>query len=176
MSFSQRSGPRENPSSPWRHGRLWATSNSGFGPQHFSPPYLSMFLHIRLRSQLFLHQDCSSYRLRSKLSDSAERTASEVNANVGELLSTIETHLVSPARNREWPAHVAVPAAKEPLKHVLYSMCHRLMRSQFALHFEPYTRSHALVLGLGEPAFASLLNGLATRRDSHQSALAFLKR
>lgn len=27
------------------------------------------FLHIRLRSQLFLHQDCSSYRLRSKLSD-----------------------------------------------------------------------------------------------------------
>lgn len=31
MSFSQRSGPRENPSSPWIHGRLWATSNSGPG-------------------------------------------------------------------------------------------------------------------------------------------------
>lgn len=48
------------------------------------------------------------------------RAVSEFHTNIGKLFSTIETHLVSPARNRERSADVAVPAAKDPLKEILY--------------------------------------------------------
>ncbi len=51
----------------------------------------------------------------------------KVNASVRKLLSTIKAHLVSPARNREWTAHVAMPAAKEPLGDSLYSTAYNLV-------------------------------------------------
>jgi hypothetical protein len=59
----------------------------------------------------------------------------KVNASVRKLFSTIEAHLVSPVRDREWTAYVAMPAPKEPLEHGLYSKFHSLLPWQFALHF-----------------------------------------
>jgi hypothetical protein len=56
-----------------------------------------------------------SFRVQ-KSSGSADCFVLKVNANVRKLLSTIEAQLVSPARNREWTAPVAMPAAKEPLE------------------------------------------------------------
>ena len=52
----------------------------------------------------------------------------EVNAYVSKLFSAIETHLVGPARNRERPADVAVPAAKDHRKDGADSMDHGSMR------------------------------------------------
>jgi hypothetical protein len=49
-----------------------------------------------------------------------QRSVLKVNASIRKLLSTIEAHLVSPARNREWTAHVAMRAAEEPLEDSLY--------------------------------------------------------
>jgi hypothetical protein len=63
---------------------------------------------------------------------------SEFHAKVGKLLSTIETHLVSPARNRKRSADVAVPATKDPLNEVLYSVCHYSTRRQFAFHLRSF--------------------------------------
>ena len=63
---------------------------------------------------------------------------SEFHAKVGKLLSTIETHLVSPARNRKRPADVAVPATKDPLNEVLYSVCHYSTPRQFAFHLRVF--------------------------------------
>jgi hypothetical protein len=51
----------------------------------------------------------------------------KVNESVRKLLSTIKAHLVSSARNREWTAHVAMPAAEEPLEDGLYSKFHNLL-------------------------------------------------
>ena len=48
-------------------------------------------------------------------SGSAQCAVLKVNASVCKLLSAIKAHLISPARNREWTAHVVMPAAKEPL-------------------------------------------------------------
>ena len=62
-----------------------------------------------------------------KSSGSAQRAVLKVNASVRKLLSTIKAHLVSPARNREWTAHVAMPAAKEPLENGLYSKFHNFL-------------------------------------------------
>ena len=61
-----------------------------------------------------------------KSSGTAQRAVSEVGTKIGKLLSTTETHFVGPARNREWPADVAVPATKDPVKDVSYSMGHDL--------------------------------------------------
>jgi hypothetical protein len=59
----------------------------------------------------------------------------KVNASVRKLLSTIEAHLVSPARNREWTAPVAMPAAEEPLEDGFYSKFHNLLPGQCVLRF-----------------------------------------
>jgi hypothetical protein len=67
-------------------------------------------------------------------SGSAQCAVLKVNASVRKLLSTIKAHLVSTARNREWTAHVAMPAAKEPLDDGLYSKFHNLLSWQFVLH------------------------------------------
>jgi hypothetical protein len=75
-----------------------------------------------------------SFRVQESLG-SAQRAVLKVNASVRKLLSTIKAHLVSPARNREWTAHVAMPAAKEPLEDGLYSKFHDLFPWQFVLHF-----------------------------------------
>ena len=66
-------------------------------------------------------------------SGSAHCIVLEVNASVRKLLSTIEAHLVSPARNRERTAYVAMPAAKEPLEDGLDSKFHNLLPWQFVL-------------------------------------------
>jgi hypothetical protein len=73
-------------------------------------------------------------------SGSAQCVVLKVNASVRKLLSTIEANLVSPARNREWTAHVAMPAAKEPLEDGLYSKYHNLLHWQFVLHFQAPSR------------------------------------
>ena len=78
-------------------------------------------------------QLCSSRVQES--SGSAQCAGLKVNASVRKLLSTIKAHLVSPARNREWTAHVAMPAAKEPLEDGLYSKLNNLLPWQFAPHF-----------------------------------------
>jgi hypothetical protein len=70
----------------------------------------------------------------------------KVNASVRKLLSTIEAHLVSPARNRERTAHVAMPAAKESLEDGLYSKFHNLLPWQFVLRFRVPSRMPSLVL------------------------------
>jgi len=72
-------------------------------------------------------------------------TVLKVNASVRKLLSTIKAHLVSPARNREWTAYVAMPAAKEPLEDGLYSKFHNLLPWQFVLHF--WAHAHVDLLG-----------------------------
>jgi hypothetical protein len=74
-----------------------------------------------------------SFRVQES-SGSAQCAVLKVNAGVGKLLSTIKAHLVSPARNREWTAQVAMPAAKDPLEDGLYSKFHNLLPWQFALH------------------------------------------
>ena len=65
-------------------------------------------------------QTLADVALTSQNSESSDspttRAVSELHAKVGKLLSTIEAHLVSPARNREWTAHVAMPAAEDPLE------------------------------------------------------------
>src|SRR5260370_14701723 len=68
-------------------------------------------------------------------SGSAQCPVLKVNPSVRKLLSTIKAHLVSPARNREWTAHVAMPAAKEPLEDGLYSKFHNFLPWQSVLHF-----------------------------------------
>jgi len=60
-------------------------------------------------------QATDSSRLQES-SGSAQCIVPKVNARIRKLLSTIEAHLVSPARNREWTAHVAMPAAEDPLE------------------------------------------------------------
>jgi hypothetical protein len=75
-----------------------------------------------------------SFRVQES-SGSAHCAVLKVNAGVRKLLSTIKAHLVSPARNREWTAHVAMPAAKKPLEDGLYSKFHNLLLWQFVLHF-----------------------------------------
>ena len=69
----------------------------------------------------------------NKSSGLAQCILLKVNASVRKLLSTIEAHLVSPARNREWTAHVTMPAAKEQLEDGLYSKFHNLLPRQFVL-------------------------------------------
>ena len=71
----------------------------------------------------------------NKSSGLAQCIVLKVNASVRKLLSTIEAHFVSPARDREWPAYVAVPAPKEPLEDGLYAKFHSLLPWQFVLHF-----------------------------------------
>ena len=86
-----------------------------------------------------------SFRIQGS-SGSAQCVVLKVNASVRKLLSTIEAHLVSPARNRERTAHVAMPAAKEPLEDGLYSKFHNLLPWQFALRFRVPSRMPSLVL------------------------------
>ena len=92
-----------------------------------------------------------SFRVQ-KSSGSAQRIVLKVNASVRKLLSTIEAHLVSPPRNREWTAHVAMPATKEPLEDGLDSNYHNLLPWHFVLRpsllfafqarFEPTISTH----------------------------------
>src|ERR1700758_5795694 len=86
-------------------------------------------------------------------SGSAQCIVLKVNANVRKLLSTIKAHLVSPARNREWTAHVAMPTAKEPLEDGLYSKFHNLLPWQFALHFRAPCCMRTLALWVEENSF-----------------------
>jgi hypothetical protein len=81
-------------------------------------------------------------------SGSAQCAVLKVNASVRKLLSTIKAHLVSPARNREWTTHVAMPAAKEPLEDGLYSKFHNLLRWQFVLHSRAPSCMRTLAPGL----------------------------
>jgi hypothetical protein len=69
-----------------------------------------------------------------KSSGLAQYIVLKVNASVRKLLSTIEAHFVSPARDREWTAYVAMPAPKKPLEDGLYSKFHSFLPWQFALH------------------------------------------
>jgi hypothetical protein len=78
----------------------------------------------------------------------------KVNASVRKLLSTIEAHLVSPARNREWTAHVAIPAAKEPFEDGLYSKFHNLLPWQFVLRSRAPSCMCTLVLWVEENSSA----------------------
>ena len=78
--------------------------------------------------------DGAPTRQSSESSDLPTRAVSEFHAKVGKLLSTIETHLVSSARNRKRSADVGVPATKDPLNQVLYSVCHNSTLTQFAFH------------------------------------------
>src|SRR5579862_2165060 len=71
---------------------------------------------------------------------------SEVNAYVGKLPSAIETHLVGPARNRERPADVVVPATKGSRKDVAYSTYHSSTRRQSVVHLLASTVARALKL------------------------------
>src|SRR5215468_752872 len=77
----------------------------------------------------------------SESSDSPTRAGSELHAKVGKLLSTIEAHLVSPARNRKRSADVAVPATKDPLNQVVYTVCHLPTLRQFAFHLRVLCQS-----------------------------------
>jgi hypothetical protein len=87
-------------------------------------------------------------------SGSAQCPVLKVNPSVRKLLSTIKAHLVSPARNREWTAHVAMPAAKEPLEDGLYSKLHNLLPWQFALHFRAPSCMRTLALWVKENSSA----------------------
>ena len=87
-------------------------------------------------------------------SGSAHCFVLKVNASVRKLLSTIEAHLVSPARNREWTAHVAMPAAKEPLEGGLYSKFHNLLPWQFVLRFRAPSFMCTLALWVKENSSA----------------------
>jgi hypothetical protein len=82
--------------------------------------------------------DSAPTRQSSESSDLPTRTVSEFHAKVGKLPSTIETHLVSSARNRKRSADVAVPATKDPLNEVLYSVCHYSTLRQFAFHLRAF--------------------------------------
>jgi len=94
-----------------------------------------------------------SFRVQ-KSSGSAQCVVLKVNASVCKLLSTIETHLVSPARNREWTAHVAMPAAKKPLEDVLYSKFHNLLPWHFVLRFWTPSSMRTLALWVEENSSA----------------------
>jgi hypothetical protein len=61
----------------------------------------------------------------------------EIDTSVRKLLSTIEAHLVSPPRNREWTAHAAMLAAEEPLEGGLYSKFHNRCPSNLFSMFGP---------------------------------------
>ena len=101
---------------------------------------------------------------------------SEFHAKVGKLLSTIETHLVSPARNRKRSADVAVPATKDPLNQVLYSVCHYSTLRQSAFHLRVFcqpARCGSVVEANCYRAFEDTLNYAGT---APKSASALLKR
>ena len=85
----------------------------------------------------------------------------KVNTSVRKLLSTIEAHLVSSARNREWTAHVAMPAAEEPLEDGLYSKFHNLLPWQFVLRFRTPSCMRTLALWVNE-------NSSACRKTSEE--------
>ena len=87
-------------------------------------------------------------------SGSAQCAVLKVNASVRKLLSTIKAYLVSPTRNREWTAYVAMPAAKEPLEDGLYSKLHNLLPGQFALHFRAPSCTGTLALWVKEKSSA----------------------
>jgi hypothetical protein len=86
-----------------------------------------------------------SFRVQ-KSSGSTQCIVLKVNASVRKLLSTIEAYFVSPARDREWTAHVAMPAAKEPLEDGLYSKFHNLLPWQFVLRFRAASCMRTLAL------------------------------
>ena len=111
----------------------------------------------------------------SESSDSPTRAVSELHAKVGKLLSTIEAHLVSPARNRKRSADVAVPATKDPLNQVLYSVCHYSTLRQFAFHLRVFcqpARCGSVVEANCYRAFEDTLNYAGT---APKSASALLK-
>jgi hypothetical protein len=50
--------------------------------------------------------------------------AAKINASIWKLLAAAETHVVRPARHREWPAEFAVPATKKEVQSLLKVLCH----------------------------------------------------
>jgi hypothetical protein len=58
-----------------------------------------------------------------------EAAAAEISADISELLAAVETYLVRPPREREWPAAIAVPATKEKLKRLSQLFSHAPSRS-----------------------------------------------
>jgi hypothetical protein len=68
----------------------------------------------------------------NKSSGLAQCILLKVNASVRKLPSAIEAHFVSPARDREWTAYVAMPAPKKPLEDGLRSKFHNLLPGNLA--------------------------------------------
>jgi hypothetical protein len=117
-----------------------------------------------------------SFRVQ-KSSGSSQCIVLKVNASVRKLLSTIEAHFVSSARDREWTAYVAMPAAKEPLDDGLYSKFHSLLPWQFALHFRApvcmralafWVKQNSSVVGKGEELRVYLLLGAVAQATLHR--------
>jgi len=114
----------------------------------------------------------------NKSSGLAECIVLKVNASVRKLLSTIQAHFVSPARDREWTAYVAMPAPKEPLEDGLCSKFHSLLPWQFVLHFRapPCMRTLAFWVKENSSAVGKVLSNYRFTDCWAQSTLATLFR
>jgi hypothetical protein len=114
----------------------------------------------------------------NKSSGLAQCIVLKVNASVRKLPSTIEAHFVSPARDREWTAYVAMPAPKEPLEDGLYSKFHSLLPWQVALHCRapPCMRTLAFWVKKNSSAVGKVLRNYRFTDCWAQSTLAILFR
>jgi len=100
---------------------------------------------------------------------------SEFNAKVRKLLSAIETHLVSPARNRKRSADVAVPATKDSLNQLLYSVCHCSTLRQFAFHLRVFCQPARCGSAVEVNCYRTFEDTLNYAGTAPKSALALLK-